>query len=80
MSFTNKISKYKDLAEEIRHMWHLNSVEIIPIVISVNGLIHQNQYKLTEKIEVPKFKIYKIQKSVILETCRTIRKVFNIND
>jgi hypothetical protein len=80
ISFTNKISKYKDLAEEIKHMWHLNSIEIIPIVISVNGLIHQNQYKFTEKIEVPKFIIYKIQKSVILETCRIVRKVLNIND
>jgi hypothetical protein len=61
-------------------MWHLNSIEIIPIVISVNGLIHQNQYKFTEKIKVPKFIIYKIQKSVILETCRIVRKVLNIND
>jgi hypothetical protein len=66
------ITKHYSNLEEIRHMWHLNSVEIIPIVISVNRLIHQNQYKLTEKIEVPKFVIYEIQKSVILETCRII--------
>ncbi|HEY6435395.1 MAG TPA: hypothetical protein VIY47_02315, partial [Ignavibacteriaceae bacterium] len=79
-SFSNKITKYKDLAEEIKIMWQMNSVEIIPIVISANGLVHQKQFEFINKLNIPKFIINKIQKSVILETCRIVRKILNIND
>ena len=76
-AFTNKITKYTDLADEIKQMWHLDSVQVIPIAISATGLIHVNQFKYTNKINLPKWLIYKIQKSTILETCRIVRKVLN---
>jgi hypothetical protein len=58
----------------------MNTVEIIPIVISANGLVHQNQFEFNKKLNIPKFIINKIQKPVILETCRIVRKIMNIND
>jgi hypothetical protein len=61
-------------------MWQMSTVEIIPIVISANGLVHQNQFEFNKKLNIPKFIINKIQKSVILETCRIVRKIMNINE
>jgi UDP-N-acetylglucosamine:LPS N-acetylglucosamine transferase len=36
-------------------MWQMNKVEIIPIVISANGLVHQNQFGFNKKLNIPKF-------------------------
>jgi hypothetical protein len=58
----------------------MNTVEIIPIAISANGLVHENQFEFNKKLNIPKFIINKIQKSVILETCRIVRKIMNINE
>jgi hypothetical protein len=60
-------------------MWQSNTVQIIPILISANGLVHQNQPEFNKKLNIPKF-INKIQKSVILEICRIVRKIMNIDD
>lgn len=76
-TFEGKIHKYSVLADEIKAMWHLVSVKIIPIVLSVSGLIHPQQYKYAEMIQIPNTIIYKIQRSVILETCRIVRKVIS---
>jgi hypothetical protein len=80
--FSNKITKYKDLAHQIKAMWQMNTLHIIPIVISVNGLVHQSQFEFNKKLNILKFIINKIQKSLILKTCRIIivRKIMNIND
>jgi hypothetical protein len=79
-SFTNKITKYKDLADQIKAMWQMNTVQTIQKVISANGLVHQNQFEFSKVLNIPKFIINKIKKSVILETCRIVRKIMNIND
>ncbi|CAH2253470.1 jg6422 [Pararge aegeria aegeria] len=34
-----KVSKYLDLAHEITAMWNVESTVIVPIVVSVNGLL-----------------------------------------
>ena len=34
-----KLFKYLDLAHEITAMWDVNTTVIVPIVVSVNGLI-----------------------------------------
>ncbi|CAH2227750.1 jg25004 [Pararge aegeria aegeria] len=39
---TEKKRKFLDLAHEVTAMWHVESAESIPIVISANGLIPVN--------------------------------------
>jgi hypothetical protein len=43
-------------------MWNLNKTDIIPIVISSNGLIHPKQFDFVKKLEISESIIYKIQK------------------
>ncbi|KAI5718661.1 hypothetical protein M8J77_024813 [Diaphorina citri] len=35
-----KIRKYQDLGIEIKDMWNMDKVEIVPVVVSTNALIH----------------------------------------
>src|SRR6266478_1072944 len=77
-TFQNKIIKYRDLAEEIRKMWHLEKTVIIPIIVSANRLIHSNQLEFLKKLNIPEKIIFDIQRNTILETCRITRKVLNI--
>jgi hypothetical protein len=44
----------------------MSTVHIIPIVISANRLVHQNQFEFNKKLNIHKFITNKIQKSVIL--------------
>jgi hypothetical protein len=37
--YDEKIQNYLPLAEEIKSIWKLNSVTIVPIIISVTGVI-----------------------------------------
>jgi hypothetical protein len=76
-TFSNKIIKYTDLADEIKQMWKLDSVIVVPIVISVNGLIHPKILKFSDKINLPTKIVHTCQRSVVLETCRIVRKVLN---
>lgn len=73
-STATKIHKYQDLAIEIRNMWDMTSVEVIPVVMSTNGLIHPSFYTHTKKIDLPQYLVHKIQKSVLLENCRLLRR------
>lgn len=66
--------KYQDLANEIAAMLNVNSVEIIPIVISTNGVINPSFYFHAKKINLPLYLIHEMQKSVLLENCRLVRK------
>ncbi|KAL1447199.1 hypothetical protein WDU94_005635 [Cyamophila willieti] len=76
-SMSEKIRKYQDLGIEIKDMWNMNNVDIIPVIISTNGLIHPTLYEHCKKIELPSYILSKIQKSVLLETCRIVRKVLS---
>ncbi|KAI5707841.1 hypothetical protein M8J77_010928 [Diaphorina citri] len=74
LSTATKIHKYQDLAIEIRNMWDMTSVEVIPVVMSTNGLIHPSFYTHAKKIDLPQYLVHKIQKSVLLENCRLLRR------
>ncbi|KAI5714587.1 hypothetical protein M8J77_002109 [Diaphorina citri] len=69
-----KIRKYQDLGIEIKDMWNMDKVEIVPVVVSTNGLIHPSLYEHIKKIQLPHYVIQKVQKNVLLETCRIVRK------
>ena len=79
-SETEKIVKYNDLAIELKKIYNLKAIDIIPIVISCNGLLSKNFNKFISKLDLPPYIYKEIQKTVILDTCRFVRKVLNMTD
>ncbi|KAL1455720.1 hypothetical protein WDU94_009793 [Cyamophila willieti] len=78
-AYMNKIVKYEDLKRQVKNMYNLNNVNILPIVISTNGLVHKNTREniKTLKISSPDFIVKKCQKSVILSTTSMLRKILS---
>lgn len=68
-----KIDKYNDLANELKSMYHVEKVDISPIVLSATGLIPKlliaelKKHNLDNALEI-------MQKSVILNTCNIVRR------
>ncbi|XP_054157466.1 uncharacterized protein LOC128955815 [Oppia nitens] len=76
---SEKRRKYTDLAYEINKMWRIKKVEIIPIILSSMAVIPKNLALSLESLEIRKTKIYEMQKAVILQSCRTVRKVLDLS-
>lgn len=74
-TITEKIRKYIDLAEEIKEAWKMEKAYILPVVISVTGLIPPEVPAEFIKHNLPLQLLSELQKSVILETCRIVRKI-----
>ena len=75
-TFSTKITKYHDLAEELRQMWHLEGVRIVPVVISATGLVPYALINSLEELEL-RNELHSIQKAVVLGTCNTVRRFLN---
>lgn len=73
----HKVTKYLDLAHEIKDIYQLSQVTIHPIVVSANGLIDVKAESELKKIGVdqPKQMLALAQEAAILGTCRTVRRV-----
>uniref|UniRef100_A0A8D8T2L5 Uncharacterized protein n=1 Tax=Cacopsylla melanoneura TaxID=428564 RepID=A0A8D8T2L5_9HEMI len=76
-AYVNKIVKYEDLKRQVKNMYNLDNVNILPIVISTNGLVHKNTRENVKKLKIssPDFIVKKCQKSVILSTTSMLRKI-----
>nr|CAI5864221.1 unnamed protein product [Callosobruchus analis] len=82
-TYTGKISKYTDLAIEIKRLWKQNKVIIVPLIMSVSGLTpntftpHLKQLGLDENWLTKTLQIYKINPGLrqfltrTMETWRT---------
>ncbi|XP_053691501.1 uncharacterized protein LOC128740015 [Sabethes cyaneus] len=75
-TFSTKITKYHDLAEELRQMWHLEEVRIVPVVISATGLVPCTLLRSLEELEL-RTELQVIQKAVVLGTCNIVRRFLN---
>ncbi|KAL1448229.1 hypothetical protein WDU94_006605 [Cyamophila willieti] len=71
---TEKVTKYEDLKEEMKRIWRLNNIVIIPVVISSEGVTSKNFKINLEKLDIKTYARWNIQKSVILQTCHLVRK------
>jgi hypothetical protein len=49
-----KITKYENLALDIKNIWKLNNVSVYPLVISVEGVVTRNFLKYTKNIGLTK--------------------------
>ena len=70
-----KIEKYQDLKREIKRLWHLRSVQVVPIVIGALGCVTTEFEKWIEKLNIDA-RVEVLQKSALLGTARILRKVF----
>ena len=74
---THKITKYQDLKNEVKEMWDMNRVEVIPIIISTTGLVPHSLAKNLERIGIEAVSTIEIQAAVIHNTCRTVKKLLD---
>lgn len=73
-TISEKMSKYIDLKNEITRMWRLHKVSIVPIVLSSTGVIPKQLFQSLALLDLPKHTFALLQKAVVLNTCRVVRK------
>ena len=67
------ILKYKDLTIEIQRMWNVKT-KVIPVIIGADGTISESFRKYVSNIP-GKHEVEELQKTAILGTAHTLRKV-----
>ena len=71
------MEKYQDLKREIRRLWKLKMVEVVPVVIGALGSITKGFDRWIEKLGIPLI-VGVMQKTALLETARTLKKVLEM--
>ena len=74
---TQKIETYIDLGIELKRLWKLKKISIIPVVIGALGTIPKRLEKFMKEIGT-EVKIGLLQKSVLLGTARILRRVLGV--
>jgi len=69
---TENITKYDNLALEIKNPWKLNNVSAYPLVISVEGVVIKNFLHYLEKIVLTINILREGQKAVLLPACHIV--------
>ncbi|CAH2242730.1 jg11459 [Pararge aegeria aegeria] len=72
-----KVTKYLELAHEITAMWNVEST-VVPIVVSVNGLLAKSFAQHLKKLSLGCWIMGRIQKEVVLETARIVRRFLTL--
>lgn len=73
-AYTEKITKYGDLAFQLRELHNLRTISIFPMIISVNGLVETHLLENTKRLCLEPDVISASQKQVILSITRIVRK------
>lgn len=73
-TYEGKLRKYADLLIELKELWHVERVSVVPVVISATGLIPRNLKENLKKLGVPENIFIAMQKAVVLSTCNLVRK------
>ena len=69
-----KVEKYQELKRQIKRLWKLKKVEVVPVVIGALGCVTKGFEKWIEKLEIH-CNLGVIQKTALLGTARILRKV-----
>lgn len=77
-SYGEKLNKYSELAEEIKKIWRQDRVTILPMVISTTGIVPKTLPRNLKQLNIDPHTITQIQKSVLLNTCNSVRKFLNL--
>lgn len=73
-----KIAKYLHVTSEIKKLWNLKEVRVLPIICGINGEISKSLHVVIKTLEFPKNTYSTIQKAAILGSCHIVQKVLNI--
>ncbi|XP_045483794.1 uncharacterized protein LOC123689040 [Harmonia axyridis] len=73
-SYSEKLTKYHDLAFAVKEKYGLKKTSILPLIISVNGLVEQHMIENTRRLKLDSSPISRAQKEVVLATTRAVRK------
>ena len=68
-----KIEKYTDLGIEIKELWNMQRVDIVPIVIGCTGVVDNSFVRHLGKIPA-EINVFELQKIVLLNTCYIVRR------
>jgi len=74
---TDKQDKYQELANEICAMWKQKTAQLIPIVISLTGVIPKSLSQSLTRLNLHPNTYVQLQKSVLLGTCSIVRNFLN---
>ncbi|XP_030747673.1 uncharacterized protein LOC115876123 [Sitophilus oryzae] len=69
-----KIAKYRDLQEQIKKQWKIETIKTIPIIVSTTGLIPKQLKKNISELGLNENLYKSMQKATSLATARTTRK------
>jgi hypothetical protein len=69
-----KQRKCQDLAFEIKQQWQLNKIIVIPMVLSVKGLIPIMLNQSLTTLNLLALLLSQVQEVVVLSTCSSVRK------
>ena len=72
---SEKVEKHQDLKREIKTLWNLRSVDVIPVVVGALGSVSRWIGQCLEQIGID-LRIGLLQKTALLGTARLLRKVF----
>ena len=72
-----KVEKYQDLKREIRRLWKLRYVEIVPVVIGALGSVSAEFDRWMGKLGI-KCNVGVMQKTALLGAARILRKVLEM--
>ena len=72
-----KIEEYQNLKIELKRLWSLKRVEIVPVVVGALGCISKGFSRWMDILGI-KLSIGMVQKSVMLGTARILRKVLDM--
>ena len=74
----DKQIKYLDVAHEVVDMWRVNSAIIVPIVVTANGLIAKSLDEHLSRLSLGGWIKGLIQKAVLLDTARIVRRFLSL--
>ena len=69
-----KIEKYQELKREIKRMWNIRSIKVIPVVLGALGSTLKKLKNCTEELRVV-INTALLEKTALLGTARISRKV-----
>ena len=73
--YTEKINKYMPLADEIKALWKLEKVTIVPVVLGATREIPKKLFHSLKVLNIRDKLYQQLQKAALLGSCRIVRRV-----
>jgi hypothetical protein len=63
----------------MRNLWCLEKISILPLAISVTGIVPQSLFKNLKILDLENTLVIEIQKGILLYSCHIVGKFLNID-